>query len=217
MAEVAAPPTANVAASVARPGPSGPGRVLISGRPEVFGARFSKEVLALGLALGLVTALVEPIGRLTSDGPAWPTIGPRNLRGPVMASRGANPGAYNLHLVPYGIDRGVCDRSTLAADVKDGLIAAADILVGGTVGAKMDAIDQACVSNALEFAGDQRRVLWRNGNSGLTYTLIAHHTYQTDRGTYCREYSASAQIAGQPQDVRQQACRQPGGGWSMSR
>ena len=179
----------------------------------MFGARFSKEVLVLGLALGLVTALVEPIGRLVSGGPAWPTIGPHNLSG----APGAKSGAYNLHLVPYGIDRGVCDRTALAADVKDGLIASADILVGGTVGAKMDAIDQACVSNVLEFAGDQRRVLWRNGNNGLTYTLIARQTYQTDRGTYCRDYSASAQIAGQAQDVRQQACRLTGGGWAVSR
>ena len=179
----------------------------------MFGARFSKEVLALGLALGLVTALVEPIGRLISDGPAWPTVGPRSL----VHAPGSSPGTYNLHLVPYGIDRGVCDRGTLAADIKDGLIASADILVGGTVGAKMDAIDQACVSNILEFSGDQRRVLWRNGSNGLTYTLIAHQTYQTDRGIYCREYSASAQVAGQAQDVHQQACRQPGGGWTMTR
>jgi len=179
----------------------------------VFGARFSKEVLALGLALGLVTALAEPVGRMMSDGPAWPTIGQRSLVHAPAAGRDT----YNLPLVPYGIDRAVCDRSTLAGDLKDGLIASADILVGGTVGAKMDAVDQACVSNILEFSGDQRRVLWRNGNSGLTYTLIAHHTYQTDQGIYCREYSASAPIAGQAQDVHGQACRRPGGGWTMTR
>ncbi len=179
----------------------------------VFGARFSKEVLALGLALGLVTALVEPIGRLVSSGPVWPTIGPK----PLLQTAGTQRATYNLHLVPYGIDRGICDRSALAADLKDGLIPAANILVGSMIGAKMDAVDHGCVSTALEFAGDQRRVLWRNANNGLTYTLIAHQTFQTDRGIYCREYSASAVIASQPQEVHEQACRQPSGAWTMTR
>ena len=179
----------------------------------MFGARFSKEVLALGLALGLVTALVEPIGHLVSNGPAWPTVGPKSL----LQGAGTPHATYNLHLVPYGIDRGLCDRSALAADLKDGLIPAANLLVGSALGAKMDAVDQGCVGSALEFAADQRRVLWRNANNGLTYTLIAHHTFQTDRGVYCREYSASAVIAGQPQEVHEQACRQPSGAWTMTR
>ncbi|HEX9465362.1 MAG TPA: hypothetical protein VGB82_22385 [Alphaproteobacteria bacterium] len=178
----------------------------------MFGARFSKEVLWLGLALGLILALVEPISRMISDLPAWSA---RSLAD--RPGRSNTAPSYNLHLVPYGIDRGVCDRSAMAADLKGRLVDAANILVGSAVGAKMDSIDQNCVSAALEFAPDQRRILWRNGNSGLTYTLIASQTFQTDRGTYCREYSASTVIGGQTQAVHEQACRQSAGSWTMIR
>jgi surface antigen len=178
-------------------------------RLAVFGARFSKEVLGLGLALGLVLALVEPFSRMISDLPPW-----RSAVAP-QARSSADP--YNLHRVPYGIDRGVCDRSAVAADIRDGLTTAAEILVGSFIGAKMDTIDQTCVSTTLEYAQDQRRVLWRNGNTGLTYTVIAGQTFETDRGTFCREYSASATNGGRMQDVQEQACRQPSGSWKMTR
>ena len=176
----------------------------------MFGARFSKEVLGLGLALGLATALIEPIGRMVSNGPSWPTVGPRSPSEAV----GSHSATYNLQLVPYGIDRGVCDRSAVAADLRDALTPPADVLVGGVIGAKMDTVDQTCVSTVLEFAPDQRHVLWRNGNSGLTYTLIARQTFETDRGIYCREYSAGAAVGGQQQEIRERACRQPGGAWT---
>jgi len=175
----------------------------------LFGARFSKEVLGLGLALGLALALVEPISRIISDSPSW--LAARSLGTRPETSRAAG---YQMHLVPYGIDRGVCDRSALAADLKDGTIPAADMLIGNVIGAKMDAVDQECVSHALEFAPDQHRVLWRNSNNGLTYTVIATQTYQTDRGVYCREYSASTVAGGQPLETRERACRQTSGAWT---
>jgi surface antigen len=181
----------------------------------VFGAGFSKEVLGLGLALGVALALVEPLSRMISGAPSWPMTGPAT--GTLPARRTAAPASYNLHLVPYGIDRGICERAALAADLKDGLLAAPASLVGGVIGAKMDSVDQGCVSNALEYAPDQRRILWRNSNNGLNYTLVATQTYQTDRGTYCREYGTTAVVAGQPQDEQGQACRQASGVWTTIR
>ena len=105
----------------------------------------------------------------------------------------------------------------MARDLKDGVIPATSLLIGSALGAKMDEIDQECVSNALEYAPDQHQVLWRNSNNGLTYTVIAAQTYQTGRGVYCREYIASALLNGQPQEAHERACRQSSGTWSVVR
>jgi surface antigen len=177
----------------------------------VLGARFSKEVIGLGLALGLALALAGPLSRLISDGPSSWTSGSLALQPQRKAA------AYNLQLVPYGIDRGFCDRTTVAEDLKDGVVPPANLLVGNAIGAKMDEADQECVSNALEYAPDQQRVLWRNPDNGLTYTVIAMQTYRTDRGIYCREYSTTTNINGRQQDVPERACRQPSGIWSVTR
>jgi surface antigen len=177
----------------------------------VLGARFSKEVVGLGLALGLALALAEPLGHLMSEGPSsWSS-------GSVALQSHSKSAAYNLQLVPYGIDRGFCDRTTVAQDLKDGVVPAASLLVGSAVGAKMDEADQECVSNVLEYAPDEQQVLWRNSDNGLTYTVIAMQTYRTDQGVYCREYGASTYMKGRPQGTLERACRQPSGVWSVTR
>ena len=177
----------------------------------MLGARFSREVLGLGLAIGLAFALVEPITRLMSDGPSsWSS-------GPAPSPHQGRIATYNLQLVPYGIDRGFCDRGTVARDLKDGVVPAASLLIGSAIGAKMDEVDQECVSNVLEYAPDQQKVLWRNANNGLTYTVIATQTYQTDRGVYCRDYNASTTVNSQVQETRESACRMPSGLWSVTR
>jgi len=177
----------------------------------VLGARFSKEVIGLGLALGVALALVEPLSRLLSDGPSSWSSGSIALQPQHKAA------AYNLQLVPYGIDRGFCDRTTVAQDLKDGVVPPANLLVGSAIGAKMDEPDQECVSNVLEYAPDRQQVLWRNPDSGLTYTVIATQTYRTDRGIYCREYGTTTNINGRAQEALQHACRQPSGTWSVMR
>jgi len=180
----------------------------------VFGTRFSKEVVGLGLALGLTLALAVPISRLVIGTGSW--VPPSDsYRGSSRAL--STDATYNLHVVPYGLDRGVCERTHLAADLKSGSAVPADMLIGNAVGAKMDAVDQNCAGRAMEFAPDQRRVLWRNADNGLTYTLVATQTFQNERGTYCREYEASTVVAGQPQQVHGVACRQPSGTWSAAR
>ncbi len=179
----------------------------------MLGARFSKEVVGLGLALGLALALAEPLGRLVSEGPSSWSSSPLAVSPPT----GKAAASYKLQLVPYGIDRGFCDRITAAEDLKDGIVPATSLLVGSTIGAKMDEADQECVSNVLEYAPDRQRVLWRNANNGLTYTVIATQTYRTDRGVYCREYSTTTNINGRAQETSERACRQPSGAWSVTR
>jgi len=178
----------------------------------VLGARFSKEVVGLGLALGLALALAEPLSRLVSDGPSsWSSS---QL---ALPPQGKAAATYKLQLVPYGIDRGFCDRITVAQDLKDGVVPATNLLVGSAIGAKMDEADQECVSNVLEYAPDRQQVLWRNSNNGLTYAVIATQTYRTDRGVYCREYSTTTNMNGRAQEASEHACRQPSGAWSVTR
>ncbi|MBV8535595.1 MAG: hypothetical protein JO128_08390, partial [Alphaproteobacteria bacterium] len=69
----------------------------------------------------------------------------------------------------------------------------------------------------LEYAPDRQQVLWRNANNGLTYTVIALQTYRTDRGVYCRDYSATTNMNGRAQETSERACRMPSGAWSMTR
>lgn len=177
----------------------------------MLGVRFSKEVFALGLAVGLAFSLVEPLTRMLTDGPSsWSSTA-------VPRSPLDTAASYNLNLVPYGIDRGLCDRASISQDLRAGVVPAASLLVGSTMGAKMDEVDQQCVSSALEYAPDRRQILWRNPNNGLTYTVIATQTYQTDQGVYCRDYDAHTVINGQPQDIHEHACRHPSGTWSVVR
>lgn len=146
--------------------------------------------------------------------------------------------AYGLYRVPYGIDRGSCDRAAVAREVTAGkpatvTNAAAGIaptqerigatmtiaggvgsaMVGNAIGRTMDAIDHHCVGRVLEYAPDRRGIVWRNADSGLDYTVMAIRTYVGAAGAYCRDYQATAMIEGRLQAHQVSACRQPDGSW----
>lgn len=167
---------------------------------------FPKEMVILGLALGLAAAAVEPVSRLLSGGLPW--------KAGLVETAG---GPATLHLVPYSIDRGICDRTLLAHDLKrDGRRvrgAVDNMLVGAAAGAKMDIIDQNCVGRVLEYALDSRRVYWRNGDNGFTYAIVPTRTYQDATGAYCREYHTSASSGTLLQQVHGLACRRNDGAW----
>ncbi len=179
----------------------------------MFGARFSREVLGLSFALGLGLTLAEPLSRMILGAPGWI---PAEPSAPKSAHRFAAT-TYDPRLRPYGIDRGLCDRNLLAADLSAGTAPAPSMLVGDVLGAKMDSVDQGCVNTVLEFAPDQHRVLWRNPLNGLTYTVVATQTYQNETGVYCRAYDTTSVIGGQPREVREQACRKGPGLWTAVR
>jgi surface antigen len=168
---------------------------------------FPREMIAIGLALGLAAVAVEPASRLLSGGLPWKTSS-------VVE---AVTGSATLHFVPYGIDRGICDRSLLANDLKGGTARAGgtvdNALVGTAAGAKMDIIDQNCVGRVLEYAMDSRRIYWRNGDNGFTYAVVPTRTYQDATGAYCREFHTSASSGSLLQQVHGLACRRSDGAW----
>ena len=167
-----------------------------------------REMIILGMALGLAAVAIEPASRLLSSSLPW--------KNSAVAAPPGGASSAVLHLVPYGIDRGICDRTLLAHDLKGNarMRGAVDsILVGAAAGAKMDVIDQNCVGRVLEYAMDSRRVYWRNSNNGFTYAVVPARTYQDATGAYCREYHTSATSGSLLQQVHGLACRRNDGAW----
>lgn len=176
-------------------------------------ARVPKEMVAIGLMLGLAFAVAEPVARFVGGGLPWDP-------GANLSAASAER-SYLLHLVPYGIDRGICDRSMLATEIKSssagkggafgGSIAAP--LVADAIGARMDMVDQNCVGRILEFAPDSRRVYWRSPDSGITYAVVPTRTYQNALGAYCREFHTSASSGSSLHQLHGRACRRTDGAW----
>ena len=51
------------------------------------------------------------------------------------------------------------------------------VLVGQSIGRSMDAVDQNCTGQTLEYAPDYASVSWRDPNSGNLYTVTPLRTY----------------------------------------
>lgn len=79
----------------------------------------------------------------------------------------------------------------------------------------MDEIDRACAAQILEHAPDGRPIVWANHGRGERYTVVPARTFEPLPGRYCREYAATAVVAGRPQQVYGTACRQPDGSWEI--
>jgi surface antigen len=141
--------------------------------------------------------------------------------------------------VPYGFDRGICDRNLISSEVIGGVVGGAigglagsqigkgrgkivataggtliGVLLGTSVGRSMDNVDQECFGQALEHAPDRRPIIWENEH-GHGYEMVPVRSYQAHSGAYCREYQTVATIGGQRQEAYGVACRQPDGAWKI--
>jgi surface antigen len=136
------------------------------------------------------------------------------------------------YVAPYGISRGICDRTLLGAAVggaAGGLIASEvshgknrpaaitggallGILLGGSIGNAIDQVDERCVGQVLEHGGSDQSVTWRNPDRGTAYRVTPTRTWE-EEGRYCREYTTTVRIDGKPQQAWGRACRQPDGSW----
>ena len=88
-------------------------------------------------------------------------------------------------------------------------------LIGGTIGRNMDEVDQNCVGQALEHAGDGQQIAWNNPRTGAQYQVVPTRTVQGSDGRYCREYTATSVVSGRNQQTYGRACRQPYGSWKL--
>ncbi|MBA4210751.1 MAG: hypothetical protein C0454_14605 [Parvibaculum sp.] len=88
-------------------------------------------------------------------------------------------------------------------------------LVGNNIGRSLDRADQAYLQQASYGAfqsGQPQR--WHNPQSGNYGYVEPGRSYQS-AGGYCREYSQTVYIGGQPQNAYGTACRQPDGSWQI--
>ena len=86
------------------------------------------------------------------------------------------------------------------------------VLVGGNIGRAMDQVDQNCVGQVLERAPTGKTVIWKNPDQG-EYRVTPTRTYQTNNGSYCREYQTKIYIGGKLENAHGTACRQADGTW----
>ena len=139
------------------------------------------------------------------------------------------------YVPPFGIGSGNCNRELLGGllgaaagglvgsrigDGRGQLAAVAGgtllgFLIGGTIGRNMDEVDQNCIGQALEHAGDGQQIAWSNPQTGTQYQVVPTQTVQRSDGRYCREYTATAVINGRTQNTYGTACRQPDGSWKL--
>lgn len=93
------------------------------------------------------------------------------------------------------------------------------ILVGGLVGNLLDDRDKRLAAEAahraFETTPSGKPVAWRNPDSGHSGTVTPTRTYQTAKGTYCRQYQTTVLIDGKRERATGTACRQPDGHWRI--
>jgi surface antigen len=83
-------------------------------------------------------------------------------------------------------------------------------LVGGDIGAQMDANNQGCVGQVLEVAPVGRRVQWVQ--SGVTYVVVPQKVVMRG-GHHCRPYTLQMHTHHGWRTTEGMACRRPGGVW----
>lgn len=89
------------------------------------------------------------------------------------------------------------------------------LAAGSYLGRNMDAADQYCARQALEYAPTNRSVRWQNPDTDSSYVMIPGRTYESDEGRYCREYTTKATVGGETKRIHGIACRRPDGTWEM--
>ncbi|MBL27171.1 MAG: hypothetical protein CMM50_06430 [Rhodospirillaceae bacterium] len=132
---------------------------------------------------------------------------------------------YAIIPTPFGLDRGRCDRVTLAETLSGSTPSSealgggvpiasrtAGDLVGSGMAPVMDTVDQQCVGQVLEYTPDQRTVTWRRQDTG--YAVTPEMTYRSAKGSYCRTFRVTVTSADQPRAVELNACRNADGRWS---
>jgi surface antigen len=137
--------------------------------------------------------------------------------------------------MPYGLDQRVCNRDLIGAALggaTGGLIGSnigkgkgrtvatvggvqVGLFVGGSIGRRMDQLDQACAGQVLEHTPDHQTVVWQGQNEGDGYWVTPTRSYAAGNGRYCREYTSDAVIAGRKQQTYGTACRQDDGTWEI--
>ena len=129
-----------------------------------------------------------------------------------------NPKAMLGGLLGAGAGAGIA----AAAGGSPGVIVAAALggaLLGGFVGHKLDDRDKKMAAQAATQAFEKNQTgqptVWNNPETGNSGSVTPTKTYQLATGQYCREYTQTITIGGEPQKSYGTACRQEDGTWKV--
>jgi surface antigen len=92
-------------------------------------------------------------------------------------------------------------------------------LLGGALGNALDNVDREYAQHNAYFglentpAGTTSE--WVNPDSGHSGSFTPTRTWQTDQGSYCREFQQSITVGGKTERAFGTACRQPDGTWRI--
>jgi surface antigen len=178
--------------------------------------------------LAVAAALLLPVApRAYADPPPWaPAHGWRKKHDPYYLGYTGTRWERD-----YGILEGKCNREAIGAvlggvtgaviggavsDGKGVAILAGAVLgavVGSQIGKSMDQADRACIGHALELAPDNQRVRW-TGSGGTVYTVTPVKGFKRN-GLDCREYITEMRTGNKKEKVKEKACRDRDGTWTI--
>ena len=178
------------------------------------------------LAAATLIALPEP---LLAEPPPWaPAHGWRKKNDPNYVGYTGRKWEKD-----YGVIDGQCDATAVGAVVGGaigGVVGSraskenrpVAILVGTVIGAaigakigrQIDETDRACMGHALELAGENKSVRWKNNATGVTYQLTPTRNVG-DRKSPCREFTTEMSVGSRKDSVSGVACRRGAGDWTF--
>jgi surface antigen len=165
--------------------------------------RESVRVLAPGLLLAFALGACASVGRGIEQAGERIQENPKAVLGTVVGAAGGG-------------------LIAAAAGGGTGWIVAGSLLggmAGGFVGHKLDDRDRRMAEEAAARAFEQNRTgqtsTWSNPDTGHSGTITPTKTYQLANGQYCRRYTQTIDVGGDPQEASGTACRRSDGTWEI--
>ena len=159
--------------------------------------------LAPAVALAFALAACETVGRGVESAGEKIQENPKAVLGTVVGAAGGG-------------------LIAAAAGGGTGWIVAGSLLgglAGGAIGHKLDARDKRMAEEAAARAFEQNRTgqtsTWSNPDTGNSGTVTPTKTYQLASGQYCRRYTQTIRVGGEPQEASGTACRRSDGTWEI--
>ena len=81
--------------------------------------------------------------------------------------------------------------------------------IGANLGRPLDSYDTRNINQAMSTAPDNRKVRWKNNQSGAQYAITPTSTYQSSINqtpAQCRNYTMTVDMGGSPEFVQGKAC-----------
>jgi surface antigen len=95
-----------------------------------------------------------------------------------------------------------------------GIGALAGVVIGGAIGARLDARDQQRATQATAVALTRGSGSWHSDHTGASGQTVVTHTQKEASGGECKTVREVAYIKGEQVNQTQRYCRDANGGWS---